>query len=154
MSRAVKVGLVILRTVVIVGGAIGLAIWEESKYNVLWEDKAEVTAGLEPGDRVEPKVFEIFLAASDKERILRVAPYPESGWGYPDFNIEVRLLDPDGNVVVEIPEEHVYSAPNNERHEYTESLRFKVAKEGLYTLMLTPLTVHIDHIKLDIRGKR
>lgn len=99
-------------------------------------------------------MFEIFLAASEKERILRVDPYPESGWGYPDFNIEVRLLDLDGNLVVEIPKDHIYSAPYRKQNEYTESLRFKVTKEGLYTLIVTPLTVHIDHIRLDIQEKR
>lgn len=35
MSRTVKVGLVILLILTAVGAGIGLAIWEESRYNVL-----------------------------------------------------------------------------------------------------------------------
>lgn len=154
MSRTVKAVLVVLLILAAVGVAIGYAVVQESGYLVLWEGKAEGTVGLEVGDRIEPQVFEISLTASEKERILRVDPHPESGWGYPDFNIEVQLLDPDGEVIAEIPKDRVFSTLLGKQSEYAESLRFEVAKDGLYTLIVTPLTVHIDYIRLDIREKK
>lgn len=162
MSRTGKVILVILGTLAVAGFTIGYIIWEDRAWNVLWEAKAEGTAGMEAGASAPRQLFEIPLSASHKERVLKVEPHPESGWGYPDFNIAVWLFDPDENVVAEIPKDQVYSAgvhgptvferPSQSR--YAESVRFNVRKDGIYTLIVTPLTLHIDHIRLVIREKK
>jgi hypothetical protein len=153
MNNRTKAILIVTGSFVLAAVIIGLLILDEGSYNVLWEGQAEGTIGLEPGDQVEAQTFEIFLEASDKERFLDIGPHPESGWGYPDFDISVNLEGPDGTLVASVAQDYVFEAIDYDS-EYETRLKFTVPEDGTYTLYVIPRSVHIDYIDLQVREKK
>jgi hypothetical protein len=154
VNKTLKAILLVVVCLLVAGAIVGLLILEEASYEVLWEATADGTVGLEAGDAVDVQVFEFALTASEKERILRVDPDPESGWGYPDFSIEVRLLDSEGNTVAEIERDDLFSAPDNRQSQYTKLRRFQAPQGGTYTLEVLPLATHLDHVDLEVRERK
>lgn len=153
MSNTTKIILSVAGALVLGAGIVGLLILEDASYEVLWEDVADGTVGLEPGSPVETQTFEVPLTAGQQERFLEIKPRPESGWGYPNFDIAVSLEDPAGSVVVALPDDHLFRAEDYDS-EYDTRLKFTVPQDGTYTLSVIPRSVHLDSVRLEITEKK
>ena len=86
--------------------------------------------------------------------MLVLKPEIESGWGEPDVYLEARLLDPSGNTLIRIGSETLFGGLfSDSSRQYSQNFSFLPEVEGEYTLLITPLTDHIEQIFIKV-GKQ
>jgi hypothetical protein len=117
----------------------------------LWAATAEGTVNLSPLPEPTPQRFQVHLERSEEERILRVEPYYESGWGCPSQALELRLYDPQGSLLAWIPRGTVFQCWCIDTSGCgVWAARFLPETRGTYSLWVTPLSPHMGYIQLSV----
>ncbi len=132
---------------------VGLVIYEErAEGTPIWEAWAPGAAG-----RLSVLQFEI--PEPGGSYVLTVHPYIESGWGWPDVVLQLRIRDPSGAQVLALGEETVFGraifGPENIRTyaAYEQRFPFRTQRAGTHELTLRVLSGHVSDVYLAVGRK-
>jgi hypothetical protein len=114
-----------------------------------------------PGIFQQKQEWTVVITETSGNYNMIVVPDVESGWGDPVVQMEISLLDPMGNVLINNVGKDGFGGeianPNlNVGHtaSYKRSFPFNAKTPGTYKVIFTTLTEHVEQIHISIERKQ